>query len=465
MAIRVGKIAGIPISLDYSLFVIFVLIAWSVGDILMPAEYPGLAVWAYQAIGFLSAALLIASVLAHELAHSVVAKNNGLKIRRITLYLLGGVSEIEGEPSNPALELKMAAAGPLASVALTAVFALFWQVSVDVGAPPLVQAPLEYTAFVNGVVAVFNLLPAFPMDGGRILRSLVWRRRGDLLSSTKTAAVVGRGFAYVMMVAGALLIIFVDIVTGVWLFMIGWFVSSGGQLELYQTALSESLRGTRAGDMMTTKIDSVTPEMTLEEVSQRVLILKHNGFPVVSMGKFVGCITMDDLRRVKRERWPEVKVEEAMTGREKLLTVGDSDSASRVVELMNRNRVGRIFVVGGDGSTLVGLITRSDVIKVTEAREVRAGLTPSQKISFTVEKGMDFVIEQTVDPGLTWWVEAPQGVTLLTEVEEKTGAGHEVRRFTFQAVEAGRYSLRLLEGPKRAGGPIVRSVAYTIEVG
>ncbi|MDG7013290.1 MAG: site-2 protease family protein [Nitrososphaerota archaeon] len=464
MAIQLGRIAGIPVAVDYSLLVIFALIAWSVGYVLMPTQYPGLAGWAYLAIGVLSAFLLFASILVHELAHSVVARSSGLKIRKITLYLLGGVSEIEGEPTSPSVELKVAAAGPLASVALTAVFALLWLLSAYLGAPALVSAPLEYTGVVNGAVAVFNLLPAFPMDGGRILRAIVWRRKGDLLASTRTAAAVGRVFAYLIMLGGMFLVVFVDVVLGVWFFIIGWFISSGAQAALTQTALSESLRGTRVRDIMTKKLDSVTPEMTLEEVSQRVLILKHNGFPVISEEKLVGCITMHDLRRVKRESWPQVEVREAMTARASLFTVEEADPASKVVALMNANRVGRIFVVSGDGSTLAGMVTRSDVIKLVESREGVARNHLSQKISFTAERGMDFVIEQPVDPGLVWWAETPRGARLLAEGTDTTGGGHEVERFTFQAVESGRLAIRLLEGPRGAGGPVVRTVAYTVDV-
>ena len=202
MAIKIGSFYGIPLYLDYSAFKIFALIAYTVGFGLMPTSYPNLSTIEYISIGILSANQLFVSIIVHELAHSIVAKRNGLKIGKITLYLLGGVSEMEEEPPNAGLELKMSAAGPLTSIAIAVACFFGWVASVNSNAPALIQGPVYYSFLVNAIVAGFNLIPAFPMVGGRILRSLIWRRNNDMMKSTRTAATIGRGFAYLIMFAG-----------------------------------------------------------------------------------------------------------------------------------------------------------------------------------------------------------------------------------------------------------------------
>jgi Zn-dependent protease/CBS domain-containing protein len=473
MAIQIGKIAGIPIALDYSLFLIFLLIVWGVGFVSMPATYPGLGELDYLLIGILSAVLLFASILIHELAHSIVAKRNGLKVRRVTLYLLGGVSEMEEEPQNPSLELRMSASGPLTSVALTFFLAALWEFSVSVHASPLVQAPLEYAALVNGVVAAFNLIPAFPMDGGRILRSLLWGRSGDLLRSTKTASSIGRAFAYAMIFVGVFFIFAIDLLTGFWLILIGWFISSGAQSSLQQTRVQEDLRGLKVGDIMTRKVDSVPPDMTLNDLSQQILHLKHNGFPVISDDRLQGCVTADDLRRAKAD-WATARISQIMTPREKLVTLKEEEPAIKVLESMNTNRIGRVFVTDPDGR-LIGIVTRSDILKTVELKENLLGSRPGWSpeggtISFTAERGMSFVLEQPTTVGLEWKAEfAQDGVQLVREATAMTAEGHEMRQFTFQAKRPGTHTIRLVEGPpasmeEKAQRRVGRTVVYTIVV-
>jgi Zn-dependent protease len=472
LAIKVGSIAGIPIALDYSWFVIFLLIAWTVGFNMMPATYPGLGEAAYLFIGVLSSLLLFGSVLVHELAHSIVAKRNNLRINRITLFLFGGVSEIEEEPQEPMLELRMAAAGPLTSVALAGLSGLLWDASVLLSASPLIQAPLQYCALVNAIVAGFNLIPAFPMDGGRVLRSLLWKRTGDLLRSTRMASASGRVFAYGLVFVGILLVVSVDIVTGFWLIIIGWFISSGAQSALNQTRVQEDLRGLRAAEVMTRSVDSVQPEMTLEEFYQESFRLKHNGFPVMSGDQLVGCMTTDDLRKVKKESWRSTKVADAMTPKEKLVLVGTEDQATQAMRLMNKNRIGRVFVTNPEGR-LAGIITRSDVLRAVQIREALPGTGARGiglgKISFTVELDMNFVLEQPVEPGLDWRAEFAGGVQLVSEAVSRTAQGQEMKQFVFHASMVGEHPIRLVavkQGPGASTEPrrVARTIAYTVTV-
>jgi Zn-dependent protease/CBS domain-containing protein len=472
MAIQIGKIVGIPIALDYSWFVIFLLIAWTVGFNLMPITYPGLSNLEYASIGLLSSTLLFASVLIHELAHSIVAKRNGIQIRRITLFLFGGVSEIAEEPGNPSLELRVAIAGPLTSVALALISALLWQLSVSAHASALIQAPFQYSMLVNGVVAGFNLIPAFPMDGGRVLRSLLWRSNGDIRRSTITASRVGRAFAYIMIFGGVFAIFYVDVVTGLWLILIGWFMSSGAQGALGQTILQLDLQGVRAAEIMTRTIDSVTPDLTLDRLSLQFINLKHNGFPVVADGQLVGCVTAGDLRKVKGDIWPSKTVREIMTPREKLVTMNQNEAAKNAVSMMNQNRIGRIFVLDDEGK-LAGIITRTDVLRIIQAKEATPFILErfgeAGGIPFTAELGMYFTLQQPNVEGFEWVYESNPQVQLISEGTDKDVTGRETKRFTFQAKAKGRYVVKLIlvkkQQPEEGGAKSpVRTVTYLVTV-
>jgi Zn-dependent protease/CBS domain-containing protein len=402
----------------------------------------------------------------------VVAKRNGLRIRQITLFLFGGVSEIEEEPQNPGLELRMAAAGPLTSVVLAGACWLLWMGSVLTGASPLVQAPLQYTALVNGIVAAFNLIPAFPMDGGRVLRSLLWMRSGNLLNSTKAASATGKAFAYLMVFAGVLLIFSVDLVTGFWLIIIGWFISSGAQSALSQTIIQEDLKGKKASEVMTRNVHSVPPEMSLEELSQEFFHLKHNGFPVLSGDELRGCVTTEDLRKTGKDSWQSASVREVMTPREKLVTLGEDEAATRAIRLMNEKRIGRVFVVQGDGR-LAGVITRSDVLRSVHVQEAALGFggssRPSSRVTITAELGMNFVLDQPVEAGLVWKAElAGDGIQLVSAEAVATPQG-DVRRFVFHADKIGEHVVRLAEIPLEKAPPSkevrpVRTVSYLVSV-
>ena len=466
--------AGIPIYLDYSWFVIFFLLAWTIGFVSMPAVYPGLSQLEYLFIGTLSALLLFVSILVHELAHSVVAKRSGLKIGRITLYLLGGVSQLENEPNNPSLELRMAAAGPLTSLAISVLVGVSWLFSSWMNLTPLVQAPLLYVALVNALVAGFNLIPAFPMDGGRVLRSLLWRRNGDFVHSTVVASNTGRVFAYILVFFGLFTMIFVDFVSGVWFLLIGWFISSSAASSLRQTIIQEDLRGVKVADLMTRNVESVTPEMDLGGLSEEFMRTKHTGFPVVSSGELVGCVTLGDLRKVKKESWATTKTGEIMTPREKLVTALGGDSAMDIITPMNQMNIGRIFVT--DGGKMTGIVTRSDILKAVELKEGTLGISRGRRsfearVSLTVETAMNFVLEQPMADGFTWGAEfSGDAVQLMGQETAKTPSGGQVQRFTFQAAKVGTYVIRLVEtrglsgNAGSAGGRTVRTVTYTVTV-
>jgi Zn-dependent protease/CBS domain-containing protein len=468
VAIKLATIYGIPLYIDYSWFIIFALIVWTVGFGSMPALFPALSFTEYLAIGLVSAVLLFVSIVVHELAHSVVAERSGIRIGKITLFLFGGVSEMEEQPSSAGLELRVAAAGPLTSIAIGTACALGWYGSASIWASPLVQAPLLYSSFVNGIVAAFNLIPAFPMDGGRIFRAFLWRSNHNLLKSTRTASRVGRAFAYAM-IGGGVVAIFFNPLDGLWFILIGWFISTGASSEMNQLMIQRDLADLKARDIMTSSVDSVPPDLTLEELSTRFHEKRHNGFPVISGVDLIGCVTMHDLRRAKKEQWSALRVQDIMTPKDKLVTAEEADSAQRVLSLMNSNKIGRIFVLDSRSRNLSGIITRSDIIKAIRMQEVSGpreapGFEGEHLIS--VEQGMLLEIESP--PGEDWGARFDSSdVSLVSERVLQLADGAQVaKRFTFQSQRKGKFTITLTRGPKEYGGKKRdrEEVTYTVVV-
>jgi Zn-dependent protease/predicted transcriptional regulator len=451
MSFTVGRIYDIPIQIDYTWFIIFLLVVWTVGFDLMPLNYPGLGFTDELVIGVISSFALFGSVLIHELAHSIVAKRSGLKITKITLFLFGGVSEIAEEPSTANLELKMALAGPLTSLALAGILYGAWLLSVYGNLSVLIRAPLQYIGWVNEVVAAFNLIPAFPMDGGRVLRSLFWRRNGDILSSTRSAASVGRAISYAIMAIGVFYLFEIDIFSGLWLLLIGWFIANGARTSLTQLIMEEGLKRSTAKEMMTSKVEIVHPSMSLADLHDLMVKQGHNGYPVVENDELVGCVTIDDLKKVKKEDWGSVPIRSVMTPRSGLIAVGLEESGQVVLHLMNSSKVGRIMVLDSQGK-LAGIITRSDVIRVMQTQEARVmgslvAQSPRQKI-MTVDAGMYFELQEPIGQDYDWVAEFDPGFFQLARSWVDQGAqGVPLKRFNFLAIHPGTSTITLHQIP------------------
>ncbi len=475
MAIKLGTAFGIPIFIDYSLFVIFALIVWAVGFGLMPASYPNLSSIEYLSIGILSAILLFASIVVHELAHSVVAKRNELKIRRITLFLFGGVSEMEDQPGAPNVEIKISAAGPIVSIVIGIVAGVLWVLSADLKAPALVQAPLYYAFLVNELVAAFNLIPAFPMDGGRILRSVIWKYNKDFVKSTRIASKIGRMFAYLMMFGGVIAGLEISFFTGIWFILIGWFISRGAGSELNQTLVQRDLANLKAKDMMTRNVDSVSPDITLTDLSLEFLKRNHNGFPVMdNKDELLGSVTMQDLRRVNKVSWGTKRVRDIMTDKEKLVTMKETDPAPKVLALMKSNRIGRIFVMDFDASEkLSGIITRSDVMKTVQMEESLYEKGKNHEAisglgrTISVEQGMMFELLPPMEGGVGWSPSFNSDeFVLISEKILQLSDGAQTKQFTFQPLQKGTFALRLVQSSSPgAASKEQRAISYAIVVG
>jgi Zn-dependent protease/predicted transcriptional regulator len=377
LSVKLGKIMGIPITIHYTLWFVFALIAWSLAVGYMPNQYPGLGVVTYWAIGIVSAVILFASVLVHELSHSYIAKKNGLPIGRITLFFFGGVSEITEEPQDPGLEVRMAAAGPLMSFLIAGVLGGLWYLIHLVSAPVAMTATLGYGALINAVLGVFNLVPAFPLDGGRVFRGSVWKRSKNLIGATRTATRVSEAISLLMMVGGFVSILFGGFVDGVWIILLGWFIRSGAETGLRQTLVDETLSGVTVERIMTRDVLTVPPNITIQQlVSDYFLAYHHEGYPVVKDGQILGIVTLHCVRAIPKERRETETVEQAMVHCEPTVTVKPNSTALDILHKMASGKVERVLVV--DGGRLLGIVTRGDLIRTIRTRQELGSIPRSE---------------------------------------------------------------------------------------
>jgi len=362
--IGLGRILGIPIGVNYTWFIAVLVIAWSMARGYYAVRFPGSPAATHWAMGLISALLLFACVVLHELGHAVAARRYGIRTRNITLFLFGGVAQIAKEPPTPAAELIVAASGPLTSLALGAVFAAAHLPATG----SALDALLAYLAWANTGLAVFNLIPGFPLDGGRMLRALVWHVTASLERATLIASRAGQLVALVLIAGGVVGAFAGSVTLGLWLILLGWFMDTGAQASYQQVLMREALGRIRVGDIMTREIHGVDPGVTLDQlVSDYFLPYKHGGFPVMWGDRLLGIITLHDVKDVPRGRRATTTVREAMTPLSRLRTVRPSASAYDAFTRMAHDNIGRLLVVDSDG-TLVGILTRSDLMHVMRVR-------------------------------------------------------------------------------------------------
>ena len=355
---RLGRLLGIPVVVHSSWFIALFVLSWSLALAYYPEQARGLSSGTYWWMGIISALLLFASVLVHELAHALVARRYGVRTRSITLFMFGGVAQIAAEPPTADAELAIAAAGPAMSYVLAG---LFWVLDRAVSGTAL-GAIIGYLAFINAILATFNLIPGFPLDGGRVLRAMLWRRSGDLERATRIAAQSGRVVAMIFIGLGLVQLFRGSFVGGLWLMLIGWFLESAAQAGYEQVLLRRALGGVRVGDIMTRDLHTIDPSLTVEEaIADFFIPLKHGGFPVVYGDRLVGVVTLQDVRGVPAEGRRERRVREVMTPQANLKTVRPTTSAYEAFMRLGQEQIGRLLVVD-DGGSLVGIVTRSDLL-------------------------------------------------------------------------------------------------------
>ncbi|MCH8949404.1 MAG: site-2 protease family protein [Chloroflexi bacterium] len=364
---KIGKIFGIEIGVHWSWLFIFALITWSVAENVLTQFFPEWSNSQRWIVGVVVAIIFFASILLHELSHSLVAKAKGIPVEGITLFVFGGVSRLGREAQTAGEEFQIAIVGPLTSLAIGAAFAIAW--ATLRGAAPEVSAISGYLALINGAIAAFNMLPGFPLDGGRVFRSIVWARNRNLLRATRIASKTGEYVAYGLMAAGAVQFFF-NTVGGVWLFIIGLFLRNASTSSYEQMVLQTTLRGLSARALARTGV-AVPPDMPVEQlVSELMLRGQGRCYPVLSGQQLLGLITLTDVQRLEREQWPKTSVFHVMTPFEKLHTVAPEDEALQVLQLMSEKDVNQVPVV--DGRLFIGMVSRGDVMHLIQVRHAVA---------------------------------------------------------------------------------------------
>ena len=359
--ITLFKLLGFEVRLDASWLIIAVLITWTLAADVFPAYYPGLLRPTYFWMGLVGALLLFGSIVIHELCHSIVAKRYGIPIRGITLFVFGGVAEMDEEPSSPRAEFLMAIAGPLASAILGLVFYAIVE-GIRGTAPVELVGVLAYLSRINWILAIFNMIPAFPLDGGRVLRSLLWRRSNDLRRATQTAAQISNGFAILLMVYAAIQLFFGDIASAIWWFLIGMFLRGVSRASYEQVLVNSALHGEPVKRFMNTEPRTVTPEISIEElVNGYMHRYHHRMFPVLSDSQQLeGCVTSEQVKEVPREQWRAHRVEEIVEPCSSANTITPETDSAEALRLMQRFHITRLMVV--EGGRLIAIVALRDLM-------------------------------------------------------------------------------------------------------
>jgi Zn-dependent protease len=362
--IQIGRVFGIPVYLHFSWLIVFALIVWTLSTGYFPARYPDLPASSYWAKGLVASLLFFVSILLHELGHAVVGLRNGLRTRSITLFIFGGVAQLERDPNDGRVELWMAAAGPLVSFALAGFFYVCARLPF-VGASAIAVA--KYLALINVIVAVFNLVPAFPMDGGRILRGALWKSIGKT-RATKIASGAGTLFAFVLIFAGVFSLLGGASLTGVWYILIGWFIKDASAASYHQVRVDEALSGVTVRDAMLESVLTIPAGVSVaESAREHFLRTGHGGYPVMRGDVVVGLLCLKDLLRLSPEEREATAVQGAMRPLEDGIVTDPNVLLPVAIGKMAQAGTARLIVM--DEGKLVGLLTMRAVIHRMRLRE------------------------------------------------------------------------------------------------
>jgi Zn-dependent protease len=378
---HVGRIFGISIYIDPSWLFIFALVTWNLAGGVFPQLHPGWSTVLSWTVGVIAALLFFGSVLAHELAHSLVARARGLPVRRITLFMFGGVSNIEREPPSAATEFIMAIVGPITSIVLGVIF-LFLGNAAAGGIGDAVANPAQamsrlgplatlllWLGPINIVLGIFNLIPGFPLDGGRVLRSLLWAATNSLRRATRWASWIGQGIAWLFILAGVAMVFGLrlpffgtGLISGLWLAFIGWFLNNAAVQSYQQVVVEDLLEGVPVARLMRANAPTVAPTATIGSlVYDHVMGTDERAFPVMDADRLVGMVCLEDVRKVPRDAWETTTVQQIMTPADQLATVTPREEATDALRQLSQRDVRQLPVVQ-DGR-LVGMLRRRDILK------------------------------------------------------------------------------------------------------
>lgn len=356
---RLGKIFGIDITIDSSWLIIFALVTWTLAGQYFPSQNQNWSLPLNWFLGITASILFFASVLAHELSHSLLAIQQGGKVRNITLFIFGGVAQIGEEPDKPLKELIIASAGPITSIAIGIISGAFWWFIHEASQP--LASIFRYLAIINIALAVFNLIPGFPLDGGRILRATIWGVTKNLKLATRVASLSGKVVAFLLILWGARLIVSGLTVNGIWMIFIGWFLYNAATRSYRHLLVNDALREVRVEDLMITNLDTVPAELTIQQlVDDYILPHRDPGFLVIEGGLVQGIVCLDDVKKMSRERWEHTTIGDIMITKNRLDKVSPGDDAGVALAKLTANNIHQIPVV--QENRVRGILRRNDIL-------------------------------------------------------------------------------------------------------
>jgi Zn-dependent protease len=358
-------IFDIPIEINYTWFIILGLVIFTLAGGYFPATNPELPAPAHWLMAAVAALLLFASLLAHELSHSLVAIRNNLPIRGITLFVFGGVAHLEEEPADPAVEFKMAVAGPAMSFFLSLIFFTLTQALYSLGISDSILSITNYLFIINLVVGVFNLIPGFPLDGGRILRSALWSFTKDLRKATGIASAFGKGFAFFLIAAGLWSLFTGSLISGIWFILIGLFLQEAAETGYRQVMMKKVMTGIHVEDIMTREVVTVPGSLTLARLVEEFFFrFRFATFPVVEDDTLLGLVTFHSVKEIEREKWPQITVREVMLPLSHQMTIRRDAEITVALSKMAGAGLGRLLVI--EDSKMVGILSQRDIMRLFE---------------------------------------------------------------------------------------------------
>lgn len=371
---RLGRIAGVPVGVNWSVLVIFLLIAWALSASQFPRAYPGHSAVAYVAAGLAAAVVFFLGLLAHEVAHAVVAKRNGIEVEGITLWLFGGVSELKGEARDPGAELRIAGVGPLVSLIIGLFFGAIALLLALAGAHGLLLGALSWLAGINVLLAIFNVLPAAPLDGGRLLRAAVWKATGDRTKASVVAARAGWILGALLIGLGLWQFLAGSGVGGLWLALIGWFLIGAAGMEERQARMGSALRGIRVAEVMTPQPQTASGEMTVADfVDHYLFAYRHSALPLTEEGRPVGLVTLDRVRGIPADRRASTTLAEVSCRADELVLANPDEQLTDLLPRLSQCADGRALVV--TDQRLVGIVSPSDISRAVQRGSMREQMT------------------------------------------------------------------------------------------
>jgi Zn-dependent protease/CBS domain-containing protein len=371
--IRLGHIAGFRLGVNWSVLVIVWLLTWALASAVLPETASGYPTVAYWLAGLAGAIVFFGSLLAHELAHAVVARRAGLDVEGLTLWLFGGVAKLGGQPPTPRADLRIAAVGPATSLVLGGVFGLVAVALAGLGAPELLVAVTVWLAAINLLLGVFNLIPGAPLDGGRVLRALLWRRYGDWTRAAVAAARAGRAVGYGLIWLGLLQFLIGATLGGLWMVLIGWFILTASRAEQSQLTAEHTLRGVRVGDVMTRDPHRAPGWTTVEDLIESYLLGRpHSSYPVEGRdGQIEGLVTLRQLRSVTPGSRAATRVTDVAHPLDQVPTAAPAEDLVEVLERGDGATGGRFLVF--DKGKLVGIVSPADIARAIDVRSFDKG--------------------------------------------------------------------------------------------